>query len=88
MENIGLGLELLVVGMCTVFVILLIVIWGGGLLIRLVNRIAPEVVAPTKKAQTSASPSATVDAKDMAVLEEAVRQLTQGKGHIASARRL
>lgn len=42
MENIGTGLMLMVVGMATVFVILLIVIWLSQFLIKVVNKIAPE----------------------------------------------
>lgn len=42
MENIELGLLLVVVGMVTVFVILLIVIWLSQLLISIVNKVAPE----------------------------------------------
>ena len=38
MENIELGLLLMVVGMVTVFVILLIVIWLSQLLISIVNK--------------------------------------------------
>ena len=37
MGNLGFGLELMMVGMLTVFVILLVVIWGGKLLIAVVN---------------------------------------------------
>lgn len=48
MENIGIGLLLMVVGMCTVFLILLIVIWLSQFLISVVNKIAPEE-APKKK---------------------------------------
>lgn len=42
MENIGTGLMLMVVGMATVFVILLIVIWLSQFLIKVVNKIAPK----------------------------------------------
>ena len=42
MENIGLGLLLMVVGMATTFVILLIIIWLSNGLISLVNKFAPE----------------------------------------------
>lgn len=49
MGNLGIGLELMIVGMLTVFVILLIVIWGGKLLIAVVNKVAPEEVVPAKK---------------------------------------
>ncbi len=86
MDNIGLGLELMVVGMCTVFLILLIVIWGGKLLINVVNKIAPEEVEVAPKAQKAAS--AAIDSTTMAVLQEIVRQLTGGKGRVASAKKL
>ena len=42
MENLNLALLLMVVGMATVFAILLIVIYLGKLLIALVNKYAPE----------------------------------------------
>ena len=49
MENIETAILLMVVGMATVFVILLIVIYLGKLLITLVNKYAPEEVAPAKQ---------------------------------------
>ncbi len=76
----------MIVGMCTVFVILLIVIYGGKLLINVVNRIAPEEVAVAKN--TVAAQTGTVDAPTMAVLQEVVKQLTGGKGHVESARKI
>ena len=80
MDNIGIGLMLMLVGMITVFVILLIVIYGSRLLIRLINKIAPE--AASKK-----------DAKDdnaavRPILEAAVAQITGGKGHIVNIKKL
>ena len=50
MENMGLGLELMGIGMVTVFAILLIVIFGSRLLITIINRIAPEESKPEKAA--------------------------------------
>lgn len=86
MSNIETGIQLMVVGMSTVFLILLIVIMGGKLLIKTVNKIAPEeAVAPKKSA--SAAP-AIVDSKTMAVLQQVVSQLTGGKGRVASAKRI
>ena len=87
MENLGIGLQLLVVGMLTVFAILLIVINGGKLLIKVVNAIAPEEVAVAKKTVAQATPGA-VDAPTMAVLQEVVKQLTGGKGRVESAKRV
>ena len=42
MENIGVGLMLMVVGMTTVFVILLIVIYLSKYLITIVNKVAAD----------------------------------------------
>ena len=52
MENIETAILLMVVGMATVFVILLIVIYLGKLLITLVNKYAPEEVIPAKKEES------------------------------------
>lgn len=76
----------MVVGMATVFLILSILISGGKLLIKFVNRVAPEEVVPAKK--TASAAPATVDADTMQVLQEVVRQLTGGKGHVASAKKI
>lgn len=77
MGNIGIGLELLLVGMLTVFAILLIVIYGGKLMIRLCNRIFPEE-KQGRKAASEDEDFTTV----RPVLEAAVSQITGGKGHI------
>lgn len=86
MDNIGLGIQLMAVGMSTVFLILLIVIWGGKLLIKAVNKVAPEEVVAPKKAGAAAP--AAVDAGTMAILQQVVSQITGGKGHVASAKRI
>ncbi len=86
MEHLGIGLQLMVVGMCTVFVILLIVIYGGKLLIKIVNKIAPEEVVVAKKAV--ATQTGAVDAPTMALLQAVIKQLTGGKGHVESARKI
>jgi oxaloacetate decarboxylase gamma subunit len=85
MENLGIGFELMIVGMSTVFLILLIVIWGGKLLINVVNKIAPEETTTPKKAATT---SASVDGSTMAILQQVVSQITGGKGHVSSAKRI
>ena len=77
MENMGLGLELMGIGMVTVFAILLIVIFGSRLLITIINKIAPEESKPEK-----AAPAADDTAAVRPVLDAAVAQLTGGKGHI------
>ncbi len=86
MENLGIGIELMVVGMLTVFCILLIVINLGKLLIKVVNAVAPEEQVAPKKAAAAAP--AAIDATTMAILEQTVSQLTGGKGHVASAKKI
>ncbi len=80
MENFGLGLQLMLVGMITVFLILAIVITGSRLLIRLINRIAPE--QELKKAPAGAGEDYS------AVFEAAVTQLTGGKGKLTKITKL
>lgn len=84
MENIGIGLLLMVVGMCTVFLILLIVIWLSQFLISVVNKIAPEE-APKKKPAVS-GPS--TDAGAMDAIKAAVDILTAGKGQVIKIEKL
>ena len=81
MDNIGLGLMLMLVGMVTVFVILLIVIYGSKLMIAVANRLTP---APAKETAADAGP----DALTRQVLEAAVSQLTGGKGHITNIKKV
>lgn len=86
MDNLGIGVELMIVGMLTVFAILLIVINLGKVLINVVNKIAPEEEVVPKKAIAPAV--ATIDANTMAILEATVSQLTGGKGYVANARKI
>lgn len=94
MENIGFGLQLMVVGMLTVFAILLIVINGSKLLIAIVNQIVPEKAVTPKKQMATMQNAAilntntTIDAQTMEVLQQAVAQITQGKGHITDVTKL
>ena len=69
MEHMTLGLQLLIVGMLTVFAILLIVIFGGKLLIKFVNMVAPEEVASAKK-KVATTATGVVDPSTMAILQE------------------
>jgi len=85
-NSIGRGVELMVIGMLTVFTILLILINFGKLLIKIVNAIAPEEKVAPKKAPAAAP--AAIDANTMAILEAAVSQITGGKGRVASAKKI
>ena len=83
MENIGVGLMLMVVGMATVFVILLIVIYLSKYLITVVNKVAPEE-AP-KKAPAVAP---TADTGAMDAIKAAVEILPAGKGQVIKIEKL
>ena len=85
MNNLGVGFELMIVGMSTVFLILLIVIWGGKLLIKTVNKIAPEETVSPKNSGASV---ASIDNNTMAILQQVVSQITGGKGQVSSAKRI
>ena len=86
MENIETAILLMVVGMATVFVILLIVIYLGKLLITLVNKYAPEEVVPEKR-DASQGP-APVPGNILAAITAAVNVVTQGKGKITKVEKL
>ena len=84
MENIPEALKLLAVGMTTVFCILLIVIFFGKALIAIVNKVAPEE-GVVKKATANNN---TIDNTTKAVIDEAVKQLTGGKGHVTNIKKI
>ena len=75
MENLETALLLMVVGMATVFAILLIVIYLGKLLISLVNKYAPEEQLP-------------VPGNIVAAITAAVNVVTQGKGKVAKIEKI
>lgn len=73
------GLQLMLIGMVTVFAILLIVIYGSRFLVYVINKFVPaEVVAAKEKS----------DNVPMDVLQQAVSQITGGKGHIVNVTKL
>ena len=83
MENLNIALLLMIVGMATVFAILLIVIYLGKGLIAL--KYAPEEVVPAKQA---ANAPAAVPGNIMAAISAAVTVVTQGKGKVAKVEKL
>lgn len=83
MENINIALLLIVVGMATVFVILLVVIFLGKGLIALVNKYAPEEAAHAKP-----EGPAPIPANILAAINAAVSVVTQGKGRVTDVERL
>ena len=85
MENLNIALLLMIVGMVTVFAILLIVIYLGKGLIALVNKYAPEEVVPAKQV---ANAPAAVPGNIMAAISAAVTVVTQGKGKVAKVEKI
>ncbi len=77
MENLGFGLTLMLIGMVTVFAILLIVINLSKLLILVVNKIAPETPVPV-----AATPAQQIDAVTQEIIRLTVAKLTDGKGRV------
>ena len=86
MENIETGLLLMVVGMTTVFAILLIVINLGKGLIVLVNKYAPEEIIAKKpvaaavRVQTTAIGS--LSGQETAAIVSAISAVTRGQGKV------
>ena len=75
MENLNIALLLMVVGMATVFAILLIVIYLGKAMIALVNKYKKEGPAP-------------IPANIMAAISAAVAVVTHDKGKVTKVEKL
>ncbi len=84
-SNILEALKLLVVGMGTVFVVLLIIIEGGKLLIKAVNRFVPEEEPARPAPQANQSTVSPAVAK---AIEKAVAQLTADKAQVIDIKKL
>ena len=85
MENLNTALLLMVVGMSTVFAILLIVIYLGKALIAHVNKKAPEETVPAKAGANTPAP---VPGNILAAISAAVTVVTQGKGKVAKVEKI
>lgn len=90
MENIETGLLLMVVGMTTVFAILLIVINLGKGLITLVNKYAPEEIVVKKQTATQTAPAQTssLPGKTTAAIVAAVSMVTGGQGKVTKIEKI
>lgn len=91
MENIETGLLLMVVGMTTVFAILLIVIYLGKGLITLVNKYAPEEVIVKKQTATPTGAKTQpegVNNQTTAAIISAISVLTGGKGKVTKIEKI
>ena len=83
MENLNIALLLMVVGMATVFAILLIVIYLGKAMIVLVNMFAPEEAVAAKK-----DGPAPIPANIMAAISAAVAVVTHDKCKVTKVEKL
>jgi oxaloacetate decarboxylase gamma subunit len=77
MNPISKALELMGVGMGTVFLVLLLIIFLSGLLIKALNRWAPEAAAPV-----AVKKAAEIPAKTIAAITAAVQKASNGKAQI------
>lgn len=85
MENIGTGLMLMLVGMCTVFVILLIIIWLSTLLIKAVNKFAPPEEEVKRKPAVA---TVSLEEDSVKAINIAVEKLTGGNGKVMKIEKL
>lgn len=81
MENLQTGLILLMVGMVTVFTILLLLIILGKYLIIFVNKYFPEDETVSNK-KTTQSPTLS------SIIEETIKTITNGKGKVKSIEKI
>ena len=79
MSDIQQALEMLGVGMITVFIILSLVVIIGKLIVRFVNQYLPEAVS-RKTASGDIVPS--IGSKKVAAIISAVKMITEGKGQV------
>jgi oxaloacetate decarboxylase (Na+ extruding) subunit gamma len=86
MNDMGVALELLGVGMVTVFIILALVVLLGNLIIRFVNRFMPEVQKVAASVNEVVLPE--ISQKKMAVIVSAVNKLTNGTGRVNKIEKL
>ena len=87
-DNFNEAIQLMIVGMLTVFSILLIVILFGNILIKLVNKYAPEEVQTKKPVAAANNAVQQVDATVKAVIEATIAQITGGKGRVSKITKL
>ena len=86
MSDLGFALQLMGIGMITVFLILSLVVLIGNLIIRFVNKYLPEEVS--KKVQQVASQATDFNHKKVVAIVSAVKTVTEGKGHVTKIEKL
>jgi len=81
----SIALQLLFVGMLTVFAVLFLVVGLGNVIIRFVNRYLPEEEKIAVAAKTSGD---AIDPKKVAAISSAVSTLTKGKGKVMNIEKI
>ncbi len=81
-SNISNAILLLAIGMVTVFIVLMLVVLCGSLLIKLINKYAPEPKAQPKLIKP------LISNKEIAVLTAVVEHITLGNGKIDSIKKI
>jgi len=85
MEKLPEAFKLLIVGMVTVFTILLVVIYLGKSLIYIINKLNSSKDVNTDDVNSSKS---NVDDKTVSIINEAVKQITDNKGKVINIRKI
>ena len=81
MSNIEVALQLLGVGMVTVFLILFLVVFIGNTIIRFINKYLPEAEKPAPSAIT---PTSAIDPRKVSAIVASIQQVTNGKGKVVN----
>lgn len=84
-SSISNALQLLAIGMITVFLILALVVVSGNLLIKIVNKYAPE---PTKKLKRATRVVTGPAPEVIAAIAAVVETVTGGNGKVDSIQKL
>ena len=87
-ENLSLALELLGIGMLTVFVVLLLVVFIGNAIIQYVNRFMPEEAKVATTTNKSVAQPTAIDGNKMAGIVSAVQIVTEGKGKVVKIEKI
>lgn len=86
MSDLGFALQLMGIGMITVFIILSLVVLLGNLIIRFVNKYLPEEIS--HKVQQVAEQTGNFNRKKVAAIVSAVKIVTEGKGHVTKIEKM
>ncbi len=86
MEYLADGFSLLIIGMLTVFSVLVLVVTSGGLLIRIVNKFYP-IQQSEKIVSDSIDQSGFIRSELISAITAAVDIVTKGKGKVEGIER-